>query len=157
MKPVLKRTFATACAGLAAAALLSACDRVAEPTAGRTPSSTTAEAPNPNPTAARIESKTEAAGERMGEATRDATAAVRSGVDTAGDKVKDAAITTAVNAQLAADSALSALNIDVDTSNGSVILRGTAPDATAKDHATTLAKSIDGVTKVDNQLVIASK
>lgn len=152
------RTFATLCAGFAAAAVLSACDRVEEaPTADRTPSSTTAETPNPGSTAARVESQTEAAGARIGEATRDATAAVKSGADTAGDMVKDAAITTAVNAQLAADSSLSALNIDVDTNNGSVILRGTAPDATAKEQATTLAKSIDGVTKVDNQLVVASK
>jgi osmotically-inducible protein OsmY len=121
----------------------------------RTPNSTAADAPSS--TVARVEQRTEAAAANVGEAARDATAAVRSGADAAGDKVKDAAITTAINAQLAADSSLSALNIDVDTSNGNVILRGTAPDATAKDHATTLAKSIDGVSKVDNQLVVASK
>jgi hyperosmotically inducible periplasmic protein len=73
------------------------------------------------------------------------------------DKVKDAAITTAVNAKLAQDKTLSAMNIDVDTVNGRVALRGTAPDPMARERATTLASAVDGVVSVDNQLVVSAK
>ncbi len=148
MNPELKRTLATVFAGVAAAAVLTACDRSGQDTtAGQ----------KLDATVAKVEAQTDAAGARAADASRDASAAVKSGMDSAGEKVKDAAITTAVNAQLAADSSLSALNIDVDTSNGNVILRGSAPDATSKDHATELAKRIDGVSTVDNQLVVAAK
>lgn len=73
------------------------------------------------------------------------------------DKVKDAAITTAVNAKLAGDKGLSVLRIDVDTINGRVSLRGSAPDAAARERATALATAVDGVVSVDNQLVVAGK
>jgi hyperosmotically inducible periplasmic protein len=69
------------------------------------------------------------------------TADARSAADKASteviDKVKDAAITTSINAELAKDKDLSALKIDVDTQNARVRLSGTAPDA------------------VDNQLVVS--
>ena len=73
------------------------------------------------------------------------------------DKVKDAAITTAVNAKLAQDKTLSAMRIDVDTVGGKVSLHGTAPDPTARERATTLASAVDGVVSVDNQLVVSGK
>lgn len=68
--------------------------------------------------------------------------------------MNDATITAGVNAELAKDSALSALRINVDTSHGEVSLRGTAPDNAARDRATQLAASVKGVTHVDNQLVV---
>lgn len=75
----------------------------------------------------------------------------------AGDKVKDAAITSAVNAKLVADSRLGAMRIDVDTVNGRVALRGSAPDAAARERAQQLASSVEGVVSVDNQLVVGGK
>lgn len=72
-----------------------------------------------------------------------------------GDKVKDAAITSAVNAKLMQDKNLSVAHINVDTVNGRVVLKGTAPDATAREHAQTLASSVDGVVGVDNQIVVS--
>jgi osmotically-inducible protein OsmY len=148
MNPTLKRSLATVFATVSAAAVLTACDRAGQDTtAGQKLDSTVA----------KVEAQTDASSARVAEASRDASAAVKNSMDTAGEKVKDAAITTAVNAQLAADSSLSALNIDVDTSNGNVILRGSAPDATSKDHASELAKRIDGVNSVDNQLIVAAK
>jgi len=69
----------------------------------------------------------------------------------------DAAITTAVNAKLAADSGLSALRINVDTVGGQVALSGDAPDAAARDRATALVRSVDGVTNVDNRLTLQKK
>lgn len=78
--------------------------------------------------------------------------ATRSAVDAAGDKVADASITTMVNAELAKDAQLSALQIDVDTVDGKVALKGEAPTATAKERATTLAQGVKGVKSVENQL-----
>jgi len=71
-----------------------------------------------------------------------------------GDKVSDAVITTTVKAEIAKDSNLSAVRINVDTDSGRVVLRGTAPNAQARDHATALASSVKGVVSVDNQLTI---
>lgn len=68
--------------------------------------------------------------------------------------VNDATITASVNAELAKDSELSALRINVDTNHGNVSLRGSAPDAAARDRATQLASAVQGVTNVDNQLVV---
>jgi hyperosmotically inducible protein len=87
-------------------------------------------------------------------ATSNAGQAVERAATDVSDKVKDAAITTAVNAKLAQDKGLSALRIDVDTVNGRVSLRGTAPDPAARERATTLASAVDGVVSVDNQLVV---
>ena len=102
--------------------------------------------------------------QKAGEVKSDASAAgntaaqsAAKGADTATDKVTDVAITTAVNAQLVADPSLSALKINVDTVNGRVVLRGKAPSATSRDHASTLASRVDGVMGVDNQLVVESK
>jgi len=69
--------------------------------------------------------------------------------------VNDATITASVNAELARDPGLSAVRIDVDTANGNVALKGTAPDAAAKDRATQLAAAVKGVNGVDNQLVVS--
>ncbi|RZL00594.1 MAG: BON domain-containing protein [Rubrivivax sp.] len=71
--------------------------------------------------------------------------------------LNDAAITTRVNAQLAADPKLSAIKIDVDTDNGRVRLSGTAPDSEARDRATTMASAVSGVVTVDNQLKVEKK
>lgn len=68
--------------------------------------------------------------------------------------LSDATITTSVNAELAKDSTLSALRINVDTDKGHVVLRGTAPDQAARDRAAQLAAAVPGVSNVDNQLVI---
>ena len=74
--------------------------------------------------------------------------------DKLGKKVNDAAITTAMNAELAKDPTLSALSINVDTTNGNVLLRGTAPDSAARQRATDLAAAVPGVSAVDNQLAV---
>lgn len=96
------------------------------------------------------------AGERVDAtvaAVEDKAREVRSEASTA---ARDAAITAEVNAQLAKDPALSALRIDVDTDAGRVALKGSAPSAEAKDRATQLARTVEGVTDVDNQLVVGN-
>lgn len=88
------------------------------------------------------------------QAGRDASENTQRMANAAGDKAKDAGITTQVKSALMADSLIGGLKIDVDTNNSRVTLRGTAPDAAARDKAGELAKGIEGVSGVDNQLLI---
>lgn len=106
---------------------------------------------------AAVASSRQAAAEAKQE-MKEATAGIRQEARTAGaeasDKVADAAITASVNADLAKDNDLSALRIDVDTSNGHVTLKGTAPSDAARERAGRMAGSVKGVTSVDNQLTV---
>ena len=76
-------------------------------------------------------------------------------VNAVADKTRDAAITAAVNAELMRDSKLSALKIDVDTTDGRVVLRGTAPDTASVERAKVLAGAVSGVVSVENALTVA--
>jgi osmotically-inducible protein OsmY len=75
---------------------------------------------------------------------------------TVAGKVDDTAITASVTAGLAKDSELSAKQIDVKTEAGTVKLTGPAPSAEAKARAGDIARSVSGVTSVDNQLDVRS-
>ncbi len=105
----------------------------------------------------KTEQKTDAAAARTGEAMKDAGQAASNAVAGAASSVSDSMITGAVKTKLAADTDLSALNINVDTAYGKVTLNGTAPSETARERATTLAKTVDGVKDVDNKLVVGAK
>lgn len=70
------------------------------------------------------------------------------------DKIDDASITAAVSAGLAKDSELSAIKIDVDTKAGKVMLNGPAPSAAAKARAEEIARSVKGVSGVENKLEV---
>jgi hyperosmotically inducible periplasmic protein len=76
-------------------------------------------------------------------------------VDQVRDSVQDVNITTAVKAALATDPTLSALKIEVVTTDGVVHLKGPAPDAKSRARAEVLAAAPGGVVSVDNQLVLA--
>lgn len=106
--------------------------------------------------AAKAQARTEAAANKAGQAINQTVDKVATQVgntaEVVADKVADASITTRVNAELAKDSTLSALRINVDTVNGKVLLRGSAPNSQARDRATTLAAKVKGVNTVDNQL-----
>lgn len=67
----------------------------------------------------------------------------------------DMGITAKVNAALVADDQLKATQINVDTRDGQVTLSGQAPDAAARERATTLAAAVTGVKQVNNHLVVA--
>ena len=139
---------------LAAGTLLAACNRADDRIAGQKVDSAIATS----------ERKADEMKADAKDATADARAAAsRAGdnigqaADSMGDKTKDMAITAEVKTKLAAEPGLSALAINVDTANGQVLLKGTAPDAAARDRATSLAKSVSGVGSVENQLTIAAK
>ena len=55
---------------------------------------------------------------------------------------------------MAADDQLSALKIEVETAQGVVSLSGPAPSADAAERATVLARAVEGVTGVQNRLVV---
>jgi hyperosmotically inducible periplasmic protein len=103
------------------------------------------------------------------EATRNAAAEVQAnaarGLDQAANaaqetskelarRADDAAITAAINAQLAKDPELAALDIDVDTREGRVSLQGVTPSDAARQRAQAIAQKEKGVTAVDNQLSV---
>jgi hyperosmotically inducible protein len=87
-----------------------------------------------------------------GQETRDAA---RTATDTVADKSRDATITGAVKMRLAQDPDLSALAINVDTTDGRVVLRGSAPNAAARSKASDLATAVEGVKSVSNELSVA--
>ena len=76
------------------------------------------------------------------------------GTRTAGQAVDDATIGTKLKAALAADPDLSALKINVDTTQGNVRLKGEVKNMTLWRKAADIARKIDGVKSVDNQLII---
>lgn len=67
----------------------------------------------------------------------------------------DLAITAEVKARLTRDDALSLARIHVNTDQGGrVVLRGAAPDTASRGRATQIARSVDGVVAVDNELSV---
>ena len=131
-------------ATVAAGAALTACNRPGAETVGQKMDGSIAD----------IKSATQ---EIRAEASAAATDLLVAGANAAGTvaaSAKDIAITAKVNAALAADSSLKAMSINVDTQGGRVSMRGSAPDAAARDRAQALAKAIEGVVTVDNHLVV---
>jgi hyperosmotically inducible protein len=72
-----------------------------------------------------------------------------------GRQVDDAAIKTAVKAKMAADVRLSTLtNIEVNSTNGVVTLAGQVGSDSDRAQAAAVARSVDGVVKVNNELQV---
>ncbi len=73
----------------------------------------------------------------------------------AGRQVDDATIKASVKAKMAADVRLSTLtNIEVNSTNGVVTLSGQVENESDRSLAVTVARSVDGVVKVNNELQI---
>jgi hyperosmotically inducible periplasmic protein len=93
-------------------------------------------------------------GTAVGEGAEAGAKKVGSTAEKAGDKVEDASITAAVKMKFANDETVSASKIDVDTRNGMVTLNGTVSSQAEADRAVALARSVDGVKTVNNNLTI---
>ena len=109
-------------------------------------------------------------------APADTTAAMREAGHDAADKTKDAAHTTSdktrdvagttgkavtdgwikskIAAQYVTEDSLDKSDIDIDVTKGAVALKGAVRTAAAKDRATAIAKTTDGVKSVKNDLKI---
>jgi osmotically-inducible protein OsmY len=136
------RTQLAALSVLAAAALLSACEKrtttVTDTAPGSTSATTSSTTVSPSPAASKA---------------MDATVTA---MNKAGDAVGDAAITGKVKTVLIADPDVKALTIDVDTKNGIVTLSGTVDTAAHADKAVADARRVEGVKSVDNKLSVKS-
>lgn len=73
---------------------------------------------------------------------------------TAGQAVDDATIGTRLKAAIAADPELSALKINVDTTQGNVRLRGEVKSLSLRQKVEAMARKIEGVKSVENNLVV---
>lgn len=69
-------------------------------------------------------------------------------------KVDDAVLTAKVKAQMTADGRISPTRVNVDTLNGIVTLKGEVPTVQEKAAAETVARSVAGVKRVDNQITV---
>ncbi len=76
---------------------------------------------------------------------------------TSGEVVDDTTITTKVKAKLYEESILKGMAISVNTFEGNVTLNGAVDTEEQKDRAEAIAKSVYGVTKVNNLLMIKKK
>ena len=75
-----------------------------------------------------------------------------------GRQIDDASIKTAVKAKLAADVKLSTLtNIEVNSTNGVVTLAGMVRDESDRIQAETVARSVDGVVRINNELQVKNR
>lgn len=76
---------------------------------------------------------------------------------TPGGMLDDSAITANVKAQMVGAEEVKALNIDVDTVDGVVILSGFVDSADEKSHAAVIAGAVEGVSDVLNDLQVGSR
>ena len=89
---------------------------------------------------------------RKGEAARTATGSVEKSVERAGGAAGDAWITSKIQSRYFVDYDVKGRNIDVDTSNGVVTLKGTVNSHSEHDEAVAIARNTDGVREVRDQL-----
>lgn len=74
--------------------------------------------------------------------------------DQAGQAIDDVAITTSIKGKYLADDTLKGLDISVETDKGVVKLTGSVQSEAAREHATAIAKGVDGVVNVNNELKV---
>ena len=79
------------------------------------------------------------------------------GLNKTGEAITDAWITTKVKWFFLGEDALKGSDINVDTKDHVVTLKGTVKSAAGKTRAASLAKQTDGVKSVVNQLTISAK
>lgn len=136
---------------------LSACGKKEEPTVGQRLDSAVEKTEQ---AAAEARAKAESAMENAQAKVEQGAANAESSAKEAANKgmvfLSDAEITAQISASLAKDPDLSAVKIDVDTANGRVTLKGSAPSAVARERAEGIAKAVSGVSSVNNQLVVSA-
>lgn len=75
---------------------------------------------------------------------------------TVGEQIDDSGITTKINTKLAADPEVNPFNVDVDTLDGVVTLRGEVEKDSAKEEAEEIARNTEGVREVRNEIRVVS-
>lgn len=88
---------------------------------------------------------------------KDIKETVESAAEETAEETADFKISATIKAKLAKDPDASAINIDVDTTDGVVTLSGKVPSQSQADKAIQIAKSVQGVKKVASTLLIESE
>jgi len=145
MNPSQNHSRLLLCAALASLSLVAACNKTED---------TRSAGERVDDVVASTERQADIAGEKAREAGRELKESATQTGDVMANKARDVAITTSINGKLTADKELSALSINVDTVNGQVVLRGSAPDTASRNRATVLAQAVDGVAGVNNELTV---
>ncbi|TAG79147.1 MAG: BON domain-containing protein [Betaproteobacteria bacterium] len=73
---------------------------------------------------------------------------------TVGTYIDDATITTQIKSRMAADPVTNAIAISVETLKGEVQLSGFAKNASEKSRAEVIARDVNGVKRVRNDIVV---
>lgn len=136
---------------------LAACGKTEDPTVGQRLDSAVEKTEQAAAVArVKADGAMQSAETKMEQGVASAESATKNAANSAMGAIDDATITAQVNASLAKDPDLSALKINVDTVGGKVTLNGPAPTTVARDRAETIAKAVEGVTSVNNQLVVTA-
>ena len=80
--------------------------------------------------------------------------AVSRGQETVGAYVDDAAITTQIKGRFIDNKDVDAVSIKVETLNGAVMLSGFAKSAIERSTAETIARGVNGVKSVTNEIAV---
>jgi len=80
--------------------------------------------------------------------------AVTRGQQTAGAYVDDTAITATVKSRMLESKEVAGTSITVETLNGTVMLSGFAKSQAEKDTAAAIARNVDGVKAVKNEITV---
>jgi hyperosmotically inducible protein len=112
-------------------------------------------------TAGRAAEKTKAGAEKVGEKTKAGAEKVgektKEGLSKTGEVITDAWITSRVHSKFVGEDLLKDSDINVDTNNHIVTLRGTVMSAAAKARAIAEAKEVEGVKSVVDHLTVGPK
>jgi len=80
--------------------------------------------------------------------------AVTRGQETVGAYIDDATITTQIKGRFADNKDVDATSIKVETLNGTVMLSGFAKNSTERSTAETIARGVNGVKSVRNEIAV---
>ena len=105
-------------------------------------------------TGEKTKSAAETAGEKTKSAAETAGAKAKAGAAKTGEVITDAWITTKVHSRFTGEDALKGSDIDVDTKDHVVTLKGTVASAAGHARAIEIARTTDGVAKVVDRLTV---
>jgi hyperosmotically inducible protein len=109
----------------------------------------------PPPTATSIDAAK--ARERAGELTQRAAETTKVAAQRTGEAMSEAALTAKIKSKMALDDYVKARTINIDTEGSIVTLTGTVQSEQERQRALRLAGETDGVTRVVDKLVVASR
>ena len=102
----------------------------------------------------KVEQKAERTGDKLEQKADKAESKVKSTADKAGTATKDSWLTSKTKIALFADDRVKGTNVSVETKNGVVTLRGKAATPEEKAAAAEVAKSVEGVASVRNNIQV---